>query len=191
MASDTTRPEVIDADGHVVEPDTVWKEYAEPAYRDRLDRPGGGVQELGMQHAYPEATLARRIAGRVRRVVGRRRGRRQLGRGIADEDGPAGRVRPARAPRRHGRRRHRRRGALPHVDAHLGGGRGSVRRRVSRLQQLAARLLLGGAEPSLRRRRRAAPGHRRRDRSRCGVASSSSTSRRSCSGRRRTAATRS
>ena len=61
MASDTNRPEVIDADGHVVEPDTVWKEYAEPAYRDRLDRPGGGVQELGMQHAYPEAILARRM----------------------------------------------------------------------------------------------------------------------------------
>jgi predicted TIM-barrel fold metal-dependent hydrolase len=59
MATDTNRPEVIDSDGHVVEPDTVWKEYAEPAYRDRLDRPGGGVQELGMQHAYPESTFAR------------------------------------------------------------------------------------------------------------------------------------
>jgi uncharacterized protein len=53
------RREVIDSDGHVIEPDTVWKDYAEPAYRDRLDRPGGGVQELGMMRAYPEAFAAR------------------------------------------------------------------------------------------------------------------------------------
>jgi predicted TIM-barrel fold metal-dependent hydrolase len=46
--------EVIDSDGHVVEPDTVWKEFAEPAFRDQLDQPGGGVQLLGMQRAYPE-----------------------------------------------------------------------------------------------------------------------------------------
>jgi predicted TIM-barrel fold metal-dependent hydrolase len=54
--------EVIDSDGHVIEPDTVWKDYAEPAYRDRLDRPGGGVQELGMRVAYPEA-FARMSSG--------------------------------------------------------------------------------------------------------------------------------
>jgi uncharacterized protein len=51
----TTRPEVIDSDGHVIEPDTVWKDYSEPAYREQLDRPGGGVQMLGMMVAYPEA----------------------------------------------------------------------------------------------------------------------------------------
>ena len=45
--------EVIDADGHVVEPDTVWSEYAEPEFRDRLDLPGGGVQALGIGRAYP------------------------------------------------------------------------------------------------------------------------------------------
>ena len=55
MTAGKARREVIDSDGHVVEPDTVWKDYAEPAYRDRLDRPGGGVQELGMRRAYPEA----------------------------------------------------------------------------------------------------------------------------------------
>jgi predicted TIM-barrel fold metal-dependent hydrolase len=54
MTGDGTKVEIIDSDGHVVEPDTVWKEYSEPAYRERLDRPGGGVQELGMRRAYPE-----------------------------------------------------------------------------------------------------------------------------------------
>ena len=49
--------QVIDSDGHVVEPDAVWKEYAEPAYRDQLDRPGGGVQELGIRRAYPNALV--------------------------------------------------------------------------------------------------------------------------------------
>src|SRR5262249_4430145 len=49
------RPEIIDSDGHVVEPDSVWKDYAEPAYREQLDYPGGGVQRLGMSRAYPDA----------------------------------------------------------------------------------------------------------------------------------------
>src|SRR6059058_2155901 len=53
-----TRYEVIDSDGHVIEPDAVWKEYAEPAYRAQLDQPGGGVQMLGMQRAYPEVFAA-------------------------------------------------------------------------------------------------------------------------------------
>ncbi len=48
--------EIIDSDGHVVEPAAVWKEYSEPDYRDRLDRPGGGVQELGMRRAYPDVS---------------------------------------------------------------------------------------------------------------------------------------
>src|SRR5262245_3166036 len=53
MGSDATRQEVIDADGHVVEPDTVWSDYSEPEFRDRLDMPGGGVQALGIGRAYP------------------------------------------------------------------------------------------------------------------------------------------
>ena len=53
MAVDARRQEVIDADGHVVEPDTVWSEYAEPEFRERLDLPGGGVQALGIGRAYP------------------------------------------------------------------------------------------------------------------------------------------
>ena len=54
--------EVIDADGHVIEPAVVWNEYAEPAFRDRLDRPGGGVQALGMSRAYPNSTLVADMA---------------------------------------------------------------------------------------------------------------------------------
>jgi predicted TIM-barrel fold metal-dependent hydrolase len=54
MAGNPQRPEVIDADGHVVEPDVIWKEYAEPAFRDVLDCPGGYVQATGIQRAYPE-----------------------------------------------------------------------------------------------------------------------------------------
>ena len=53
MASGGTAFEVIDSDGHVVEPDTVWKDYSEPEYREQLDQPGGGVQALGMMRAYP------------------------------------------------------------------------------------------------------------------------------------------
>ena len=30
MADQPTRHEVIDSDGHVIEPDTVWSDYAEP-----------------------------------------------------------------------------------------------------------------------------------------------------------------
>jgi predicted TIM-barrel fold metal-dependent hydrolase len=54
MAFGSTAFEVIDSDGHVVEPDTVWKDYSEPEYRERLDQPGGGVQALGMMRAYPD-----------------------------------------------------------------------------------------------------------------------------------------
>jgi predicted TIM-barrel fold metal-dependent hydrolase len=55
MTEQSTRPEVIDSDGHVIEPDAVWKEYAEPEFRDLLDHPGGGyVQSTGIQRAYPD-----------------------------------------------------------------------------------------------------------------------------------------
>jgi predicted TIM-barrel fold metal-dependent hydrolase len=55
MAEQRTRPEVIDSDGHVIEPAAVWREYAEPEFRELLDHPGGGwVQWTGIQRAYPE-----------------------------------------------------------------------------------------------------------------------------------------
>jgi hypothetical protein len=38
VASKEHRPKtkIIDADGHIVEPAALWKEYTEPAYRDRI-----------------------------------------------------------------------------------------------------------------------------------------------------------
>jgi uncharacterized protein len=55
MAEPRTRPEIIDSDGHVIEPAAVWKEYAEPEFRDLLDHPGGGwVQATGIQRGYPD-----------------------------------------------------------------------------------------------------------------------------------------
>jgi predicted TIM-barrel fold metal-dependent hydrolase len=46
--------EIIDSDGHVIEPDAVWKDYAEPGFREILDCPGGYVQATGIQRAYPD-----------------------------------------------------------------------------------------------------------------------------------------
>src|SRR3954471_8391868 len=55
MADQTTRHEVIDSDGHVIEPDSVWSEYAEPAFRDVLPNGVGGyVQATGIMRAYPD-----------------------------------------------------------------------------------------------------------------------------------------
>ena len=55
MAEQTTRHEVIDSDGHVIEPDSVWSEYAEPEFRDVLaSGTGGYVQATGITRAYPD-----------------------------------------------------------------------------------------------------------------------------------------
>jgi predicted TIM-barrel fold metal-dependent hydrolase len=55
MTEQSARPEVIDSDGHVIEPDALWRDYAEPEFRDLLDQPGGGwVQATGIQRAYPD-----------------------------------------------------------------------------------------------------------------------------------------
>lgn len=29
-------PQIIDADGHIVEPKALWEEYVEPEFRDRV-----------------------------------------------------------------------------------------------------------------------------------------------------------
>ncbi|GEM_PF-5046278 len=42
---DQSHIDVIDSDGHVVEPDTLWTEYADPAFRERLGAPFGGAIE--------------------------------------------------------------------------------------------------------------------------------------------------
>jgi uncharacterized protein len=50
-----SRFEVIDSDGHVIEPDAVWSEYADPEFRDILATAGGGyVQSTGVKRAYPD-----------------------------------------------------------------------------------------------------------------------------------------
>ena len=51
MAEQTARYEVIDSDGHVVEPDTLWREYAEPEFREHLDLPAGRVGAGDRDHA--------------------------------------------------------------------------------------------------------------------------------------------
>ena len=55
MADQAARYEVIDSDGHVIEPDTVWSEYAEPEFRELLSNGVGGyVQATGITRAYPD-----------------------------------------------------------------------------------------------------------------------------------------
>src|SRR6188474_211519 len=55
MAEQTSRFEVIDSDGHVIEPDSVWSEYAEPEFREVLaSGTGGYVQATGITRAYPD-----------------------------------------------------------------------------------------------------------------------------------------
>src|SRR5215217_7108221 len=54
MADQHERFEVIDSDGHVIEPDSVWSDYAEPEFRDLLPKGVGGyVQATGIARAYP------------------------------------------------------------------------------------------------------------------------------------------
>src|SRR3954465_9891157 len=55
MADQAARYEVIDSDGHVIEPDSVWSEYAEPEFRELLPQGVGGyVQATGITRAYPD-----------------------------------------------------------------------------------------------------------------------------------------
>lgn len=55
MVDTATRFEVIDSDGHVIEPQTVWTDYAEPEFRALLSSARGGyVQATGIARAYPD-----------------------------------------------------------------------------------------------------------------------------------------
>ena len=96
------------------------------------------------------------------RPLGGGRRRRRLGGGVEAQDGAARRPRPGGAPRRHGRRGHRRRRPLPDRDAHVDRRGRHLRRRVPRLQQLVARLLRGRSQAALPGRARpvAGPGGR-------------------------------
>ena len=57
-------PTVIDSDGHITEPRTIWQDYAEPAFRDRIlqvRRDRDGVDKLmveGEMRSHPGRTFA-------------------------------------------------------------------------------------------------------------------------------------
>ena len=115
MTTAPARPEVIDSDGHVVEPDTVWKEYAEPEFREQLDRAGRWRAGARDQARVPGRANPRRC--RDRRADDESWAD-DIGGETWDEEsrtkmGRPGGYDPHARLRRHGRRRHRRRGALP------------------------------------------------------------------------------
>jgi len=57
------RREIIDSDGHVIEPEIVWREYADPEFRERLDVPrGGAIQRIATERAYPDANISEVLA---------------------------------------------------------------------------------------------------------------------------------
>ena len=131
VTEQSVRHEVIDSDGHVIEPDTVWSEYAEPEFRELLSSGVGGyVQATGITAPIPTCRRRSSPAAVTTTHVGGCRGGHRLGRGVEAQDESPGWSRPGGPPRRHGRRRHRRRRAVPDDDAHVGRGRRRLRRRV-------------------------------------------------------------
>ena len=98
--------DIIDADGHVLEPLDLWEKYMDPAYRERAPR-------LIIDTDGKERLLHRGQDPRQPQGPRRHRGHRRAGRhGVATHHevrrGPPGRLRPPRAHPRHGSRRHRR-----------------------------------------------------------------------------------
>ena len=98
---------VIDADGHILEPFNLWNDYLDPAFRDRAPR------LVKDNHGKQRLLLEEQAAGQPRGLRRHRRRRRAPGRGRRRGHGlrgrPQGRLRPACAHPRHGSRRHRRR----------------------------------------------------------------------------------
>ena len=143
---------VIDADGHILEPLDLWDKYIDPEFRER--RPRFVIDENGKERLSVEGKLL----GNPRGIgslgsVGVRQGDRQ-GRHPEICRRAQGRVRPARAHRRHGCRRHRRRLPLSEPRPVRRRRRGSRPRRrdVPRLQPLARRLLQAVSRPPVRGR---------------------------------------
>ena len=140
----------IDADGHVLEPFSLWEDYMDPALRER--RPRVIIDENGKERMPSKASssatraasaaLARLASGKARQARQPQIRRRE-----------EGRVRPARAHRRHGSRRHRRRLSLPQPwSVRRGSGGSPARGRdMPRLQPLARRLLQALPRPPVRR----------------------------------------
>ena len=142
---------VIDADGHILEPVDLWDEVHGPrlsrprASPHRRHRRQGAPARRGPGAGQPEGPRRRR--GHRRPATGRCRRHDEVHRG------PPGRLRSPRAHPRHGPRRHRRGVPLPEhrpVRRRHQGSRAG-RRGVPGLQPLAGRLLPAVSRPPLRR----------------------------------------
>ena len=133
---------VVDADGHILEPLDLWDDYIDPKFRDRGAALRQGRQRQGAARSSRAAARQRAAGIGSLGAVGVRQG--VVKRRHAEiQGGQARRVRPARAHPRHGCRRHRRRLPLSEPRPVRRRGRGSRARRrdVPRLQPLARRLL--------------------------------------------------
>ena len=156
---------VIDADGHILEPLDLWDKYIDP----EIPRPRAADRQGRERQG-----AARHRGARGRRRPARhrpdRRGRCAAGCRRGRHDGVQGRqarrVRPAQAHPRHGCRRHRRRLPLsePRPVFRRHPRPGARRRDLPRLQPLARRLLQALSRSPVRRRDAAAAVGRPRDR---------------------------
>src|SRR3974390_640858 len=132
---------IIDSDGHILEPLTLWNDYMDPAFRDRAPK-------LGSDKDGKERLLVEE------QVLGSQQGMGGIGgvgarQGVVSsetmkyEEGRPGGFDPHKRIPRYGSRRHRRRVPLSeHGVIRRRGARSESRRRVvPRLQSLAHRLL--------------------------------------------------
>ena len=167
---------VIDADGHVLEPLDLWDDYIDPAVSRARAEAGQGQ---GRQGAPAPRGEDPRQPGGLRR---HRRSRRPAGHGRRRRDGirgrTQGRLRPARAHSRHGPGRHRRRLPLSEPrPVRRRRHRSRLRRRdVPCLQPLARRLLQALSRPPVRHRHAADAVDRRWRSRRCASPARSSAS---------------
>ena len=175
MADQAARDEVIDSDGTSSSPTRCGASTPNPSSVISSTARRRYVQATGITARVPDMAAAFLTAMAQATTTGRQSPRTPTGRRSRSTRWPARRLRPGGAPRRHGRRGHRRRGALPDTpmltwveEADIFGGG------VPRLQQLVARVLLGRADRLYRRRRSSRCRIRTAAIARCGGASTSS-----------------
>ena len=143
---------VIDSDGHILEPvDAVERLHGPEIPRPRA---AAGHRQRRQGKAAGREPGARQPAGHGRHRRRRRAPGRDQGRDDEIRGRPPRRVRPAQAHPRHGPRRHRRRVPLSEHGAvrRRGARPGARRRAVPRLQPLARRLLQALSRPPVRHR---------------------------------------